>query len=58
MIAATTMKSPIAIQVFRLSVIWLVLSLEESFIDEDAGEPDFFPHSAGDSLLDVWVAAE
>jgi hypothetical protein len=41
-IAATTMRTPIAIQAFRLSVICFLLSSEGSFIDEDAAEPDFF----------------
>jgi hypothetical protein len=36
------MRTPIAIQVFRLSVIDFLLSSEGSFIDEDAAEPEFF----------------
>jgi hypothetical protein len=31
--------------VFRLSVIFAFPFVGGSFIDKDAGEPDFFPHS-------------
>jgi hypothetical protein len=44
-IAATTMRTPIAIQAFRLSAMTFSFSSEGSFIDKDAAELDFFPRA-------------